>query len=195
MGFLFAPALHGAMRHAIGPRRDIGIRTVFNILGPLTNPARAQHQIVGVYDGNLTPVMAMVLHNLGARRAFVVHGSDGLDELTTTGASTVSELRDGRVHTYTVQPEDFALPRNRPEELRGGDAAHNSDLTLRLLRGEALPQRGIVLLNAAAAIAASTPDKSIADCLPLAQEALDSGQALAKLERLREFTQQWSQTS
>ena len=97
-------------------------RTVFNILGPLTNPARAQHQLVGVYDGSLTAVMAMVLHNLGAKRAFVVHGSDGLDELTTTGVSTVSELRGGRVHTYTVHPGDFGLPSNRPEELRGGDA-------------------------------------------------------------------------
>ena len=185
MGFLFAPALHGAMRHAIGPRREIGVRTVFNI----------QHQLVGVYDGSLTAVMAMVLHNLGAKRAFVVHGSDGLDELTTTGVSTVSELRGGRVHTYTVHPGDFDLPSNRPEELRGGDASCNADLTLRLLRGEALPQRGIVLLNAAAAIAAGTTDKSMADCLPLAQEALDSGQALTKLEHLREFTRQWSQTS
>lgn len=195
MGFLFAPALHGAMRHAIGPRRDIGVRTVFNILGPLTNPARAQHQLVGVYDGALTPVLAMVLHNLGAKRVFVVHGSDGLDELTTTGASTVSELRQGQVHTYTVHPGDFGLPSNRPEELRGGDAQFNAALTLRLLRGEALPQRGIVLLNAAAAIAVGTADKSIADCLPLAQAALDSGQALAKLEQLREFTHQWSPTS
>jgi len=195
IGFLFAPALHGAMRHAIGPRRDIGVRTVFNILGPLTNPARAQHQLVGVYDGALTTVLAMVLHNLGAQRVFVVHGSDGLDELTTTGASIVSELRGGQVHTYTVHPGDFGLSSNRPEELRGGDAQLNAELTLRLLRGETLSQRGIVLLNAAAAIAAGTADKSIADCLPRAQEALDSGQALAKLEQLREFTQQWSRTS
>ena len=195
IGFLFAPALHGAMRHAIGPRREIGVRTVFNILGPLTNPARAQHQLVGVYDGNLTSMLAMVLHNLGARRVFVVHGSDGLDELTTTGVSTVSELRQGRVDTYTVHPGDVGLPSNRLEELRGGDAQFNAELTLRVLRGENLPQRGIVLLNAAAAIAAGTADKSIADCLPRAQEALESGQALAKLEQLREFTHQWSRTS
>jgi len=195
IGFLFAPALHGAMRHAIGPRREIGVRTVFNILGPLTNPARSQHQLVGVYDGALTPVLAQVLHNLGAKRVFVVHGSDGLDELTTTGVSTVSELRGGQVHTYTVHPENFGLPCNRPEELRGGDAQFNAELTLRLLRGEPLPQRGIVLLNAAAAIAAGTADATIADCLPRAQAALDSGQALAKLEQLREFTHQWSRTS
>jgi anthranilate phosphoribosyltransferase len=195
IGFLFAPALHGAMRHAIGPRREIGVRTLFNILGPLTNPAHAQHQLVGVYDGGLTAVLATVLHNLGAKRVLVVHGSDGLDELTTTGASTVSELQGGRVHTYTVHPEDFGLQRNRPEELRGGDAQGNADLTLRLLRGAKLPQRSIVLLNAAAAIAAGTADKTIADCLPLAQESLESGQALAKLVTLREFTQQWSRTS
>jgi anthranilate phosphoribosyltransferase len=195
MGFLFAPALHGAMRHAIGPRREIGVRTIFNVLGPLTNPAHAQHQLVGVYDEALTAPLAMVLHNLGAQRAFVVHGSDGLDELTTTGPTTVSELRRGTVHTYQVGPEDFGLPCNRPEELHGDEAPYNADLTLRLLRGEKLPQRGIVLLNAAAAIAASTAEESIADCLPQAQEALDSGRALAKLEQLREFTHAWSPTS
>jgi anthranilate phosphoribosyltransferase len=188
IGFLFAAALHGAMKHAIGPRREIGVRTVFNILGPLTNPARAQHQLVGVYDGALTAVMAQVLHNLGAKRAFVVHGNDGLDEITTTGPTTISELRGGVVKTYTVHPSDFGLPSNSLEELRGGDAPFNADLTLRLLRGEDLPQRNIVLLNAAAAIAAGTDDQTIADCLPRARAALDNGQALAKLERLRELT-------
>ena len=195
IGFLFAPALHGAMRHAIGPRREIGVRTIFNILGPLTNPAHARHQLVGVYDGKLTPVLAAVLHNLGAERAFVVHGSDGLDELTTTGATTVSELRGGRVHTYEVQPEHFGLARARPTDLQGGDAAYNASLVRRILGGEASPQRDVVLLNAAAAIAAGTADQSIADCLPRARESLDSGRALAKLEQLREFTHQWSPTS
>jgi anthranilate phosphoribosyltransferase len=195
VGFLFAPALHGAMRHAVGPRREIGVRTIFNILGPLTNPARAQHQLVGIYDGSLTTMMAMVLHNLGGKRAFVVHGSDGLDELTTTGATTVAELRGGKVETYTVHPEDFGLPVDRPEILRGGDAQFNADLTLRLLRGEQMPQRHVVLLNAAAAIAAGTEDQSIADCLSTARQALDSGKALAKLEGLREFTRHWSRTA
>ena len=195
IGFLFAPALHGAMRHAIGPRREIGVRTIFNILGPLTNPAHARHQLVGVYDGKLTAVLAAVLHNLGAERAFVVHGSDGLDELTTTGATTVSELRGGRVHTYEVQPEHFGLARAQPTDLQGGDAAYNASLVKRILGGEASPQRDVVLLNAAAAIAAGTADRSIADCLPRARESLDSGRALAKLEQLREFTHQWSPTS
>ena len=195
IGFLFAPALHGAMRHAIGPRREIGVRTIFNILGPLTNPAHARHQLVGVYDGKLTAVLAAVLHNLGAERAFVVHGSDGLDELTTTGATTVSELRSGQVHTYEVQPEHFGLARVQPADLQGGDAAYNASLVKRILGGEASPQRDVVLLNAAAAIAAGTADRSIADCLPRARESLDSGRALAKLEQLREFTHQWSPTS
>ena len=188
IGFLFAAALHGAMRHAIGPRREIGIRTIFNILGPLTNPARSKHQLVGIFDGSLTATMATVLGNLGAKRAFVVHGSDGLDEITTTGPTTVSELRHGQVVTYAIHPDDFGLPTNAPDELKGGDAAYNAVLTRRLLQGEDLPQRGIVLLNAAAAIAAGTEDKTIADCLPLAQEALDSGRGWAKLEQLRELT-------
>jgi anthranilate phosphoribosyltransferase len=195
IGFLFAPALHGAMRHAVGPRREVGVRTIFNILGPLTNPARSQHQLVGIYDKALTAMMATVLHNLGGIRAFVVHGSDGLDEITTTGPTTISELRHGTVHTYTVQPQDFGLPLEPAATLRGGDAPFNAALTLRLLRGEPMPQRHIVLLNAAAAIAAGTEEGSIADCLPLAQQALDSGAALAKLEQLRAFTQRWSQTS
>jgi anthranilate phosphoribosyltransferase len=194
MGFLFAPALHGAMRHAVGPRREIGVRTIFNILGPLTNPARSQHQLVGIYDATLTAMMATVLYNLGGKRAFVVHGSDGLDEITTTGPTTISELRQGKVHTYTVQPQDFGMPCDRPETLRGGNAQYNAELTLRLLRGEQMPQRHIVLLNAAAAIAAGTEERSIADCLPLARQALDSGAALHKLEKLRDFTQRWSQT-
>ncbi len=188
IGFLFASALNGAMRHAMGPRREIGVRTIFNVLGPLTNPARAQHQVVGVYDGSLTATMAQVLGNLGAQRAFVVHGSDGLDEITTTGPTTVSELRAGQVETYTIHPHDFCLPTDRPEDLRGGDAPFNADLTLRLLRGDDLPQRGIVLLNAAAAIAAGTADQTMAACLPLARQALDRGQALAKLEQLQECT-------
>jgi anthranilate phosphoribosyltransferase len=195
MGFLFAPALHGAMRHAVGPRREIGVRTIFNILGPLTNPARSQHQLVGIYDAALTAMMATVLYNLGGKRAFVVHGSDGLDEITTTGATTVSELRQGQVHTYTVQPQDFGVPCDSPETLRGGNSQYNAELTLRLLRGAQMPQRSIVLLNAAAAIAAGTEERSIADCLPLARQSLDSGAALEKLEKLRAFTQRWSQTS
>ena len=195
IGFLFAPALHGAMRHAIGPRREIGVRTIFNILGPLTNPAHARHQLVGVYDSELTPVLAAVLNNLGAERAFVVHGRDGLDELTTTGPTRVSELCEGQVRTYEVCPEDFGFAPTRPADLKGGDAECNAGLVRDILGGETLPQRDIVLLNAAAAIAAGTSDQSIADCIPRARESLEGGHALAKLEQLQEFTQQWSPTS
>ena len=195
IGFLFAPALHGAMRHAIGPRREIGVRTIFNILGPLTNPAHARHQLVGVYDGALTPVLAAVLGNLGSERAFVVHGADGLDELTTTGPTTVSELRDGQVRTYEVHPEEFGLAPVPAADLKGGDADFNAGLVRDILGGEALPQRDVVLLNAAAAIAAGTAGESIADCLPRARESLEGGHALARLERLQEFTRQWSPTS
>ena len=195
IGFLFAPALHGAMRHAIGPRREIGVRTIFNILGPLTNPAHARHQLVGVYDAGLTTVMAQVLNNLGTERAFVVHGSDGLDELTATGPTTVSEVRDGQVQTYEVCPEDFGFGLTRPADLKGGDADFNAGLVKGVLGGEALPQSDIVVLNAAAAIAAGSPVESIADCIPRARDSLLSGRALAKLEQLREFTQQWSPTS
>ena len=194
IGFLFAPSLHGAMRHAIGPRREIGVRTIFNILGPLTNPAHARHQLIGVYDSALTPVMAAVLHNLGGERAFVVHGADGLDELTTTGPTTVSELREGEVHTYEVRPEDFGFAPARAGDLKGGDAEFNAGLVRDILAGEAVHQRDIVLLNAAAAIAAGTSDESIADCFPRARESLEGGHALSKLQQLQEFTQQWSPT-
>lgn len=191
IGFLFAPALHGAMRHAVGPRREIGVRTIFNILGPLTNPARSQHQLVGIYDGALTAMMAEVLHNLGGKRAFVVHGDDGMDEITTTGSTTISELRDGKVETYTIHPQDFALPVDPPNVLEGGDAQFNAELTLKILRGDVLPQRHVVLLNAAAAIAAGTAEQTIADCMPLAMQSLNSGAAFQKLKQLREFTKQW----
>ncbi len=162
IGFFFAPALHGAMRHAVGPRREIGVRTIFNILGPLTNPARSHHQLVGIYDQSLTAMMAMVLHNLGGKRAFVVHGSDGLDELTTTGSTTVSELRAGKSTLIRSIRKILAcrwiarrcyavvMPLLMPKSLCGSCVA------------KPLPQRNIVLLNAAAAIAAGTAGR--ADC-------------------------------
>ena len=150
---------------------------------------------MGVYDSALTPVLAAVLNNLGAERAFVVHGGDGLDELTTTGPTTVSEVRNGQVRTYEVSPEDFGFATARPADLKGDDADFNAALVRDILGGEALPQSDIVLLNAAAAIAAGTSSESIADCIPRARESLESGRALAKLEQLQEFTQRWSPTS
>ena len=152
IGFLFAPLLHRAMKYAIGPRREIGIRTVFNILGPLTNPAGARHQVMGVFTPEWTEPVANVLKNLGAERAYVVHGLDGLDELSTLGITQLSELKNGSVTTYTITPEDVGLERAVPEAIRGGDVNDNVGIAKKILGNETGPCRDIVLLNAAAAL-------------------------------------------
>ncbi len=187
IGFCYAPLLHKAMKFVMLARREIRIRTVFNILGPLTNPARASAQVIGVYDGRLTEAMANVLKELGSLRAFIVHGEDGLDEISNTGESRISELRDSQVRTYTVHPRDFGMPCANIADLRGGSAADNADIIRRLLAGERGPKRDIVVLNAAAAIAAGGKAASIAEGVKLAEEAIDSGAARDKLERLVEF--------
>ncbi|MDD5773265.1 MAG: anthranilate phosphoribosyltransferase [bacterium] len=186
IGFLFAPLFHPAMKFAIGPRREIGIRTVFNILGPLTNPADAGFQVLGVYDDKLTEVLANVLQKLGSKRAFVVHGEDGLDEITTTGKTKVSELKDGKVTTYFVTPEDFGFKRAVLSDLLGGSAKENAEILLSILKGEKGPRRDIVLLNAAFAINACGKVDSIKDGIKIAAESIDSGKALGKLESLKE---------
>ncbi len=186
IGFLFAPTFHPAMKHAIGPRRELGVRTVFNILGPLTNPAFATHQLLGVYDPALTEMMARVLAHLGVRAAFVVHGAGGLDELSTTGVNRVTHLRDGQVTTFDLAPEDVGLPRARLDDLRGGDAKENAAIIRGILAGEERgPRRDVVLFNAAAALAAETGDLRAG--LEEAREAIDSGAALAKLDALVAF--------
>ena len=185
IGFLFAVTLHGAMKYAIGPRREIGIRTIFNALGPLTNPAGAQAQVLGVYAPTLTEPLANVLKNLGSQRAFVVHGEDGLDEITTTTTTQVSELVDGEVNTYTLDPSGLGISAAQPSDLKGGTPEENADMTLGLLRGEKGPKRDIVLLNAAAAIVAGGKAADIAAGLAAAAESIDSGRALAKLEGLK----------
>ena len=185
IGFLFAVTLHGAMKYAIGPRREIGIRTIFNALGPLTNPANAQAQVVGVYTPTLTEPLANVLKNLGSQRAFVVHGGDGLDEITTTTATQVSELVDGEVNTYTLDPGVLGIPAAQPSDLKGGTPEENAEMTLNVLRGEKGPKRDIVLLNAAAAIVAGGKAADIAAGLATAAESIDSGRALEKLEGLK----------
>lgn len=187
IGFCYAPLLHKAMKFVMLARREIRIRTVFNILGPLTNPARATAQVIGVYDGALAEVMAEVLKELGTARAFVVHGEDGLDELSTTGPSRVAELRDGQIRCYTVQPEDFGLTRARLTDLRGGSATDNAEVIRRILAGERGPKRDIVVLNAAAAIAAGGKAVDIAAGVPVAGQAIDSGAARDKLARLVAF--------
>ena len=185
IGFLFAVALHGAMRYAIGPRQEIGIRTIFNALGPLTNPAGAQAQVLGVYAPALTEPLAHVLRNFGTHRAFIVHGGDGLDEITTTTTTQVSELIDGEVNTYTLDPTELGIPTAQPSDLKGGTPEENADMTLGVLKGEKGPQRDIVLLNAAAAIVAGGKAADIAAGLAAAAESIDSGRALEKLDGLK----------
>lgn len=188
IGFLFAPLLHSAMRHAIGPRREIGTRTVFNVLGPLTNPAGARRQLIGVYAAALTDTLAGVLRELGSERAFVVHGLDGLDEITLTGPTQVSELRDGRVTTTRVEPQAFGLRPAPLEALQGGTAEENARILTSVLEGAPGPHRDVVLLNAAAAIAAGGLCDGIADGLDLARQSIDSGRAAASLATLREVS-------
>ena len=184
IGFLFAPALHGTMKHAIGPRREIGIRTIFNILGPLTNPAGAEVQILGVFRKDLPGVMAEVLGKLGCRRALVVHGEDGMDEITTTGSSHVAEWHDGRVRQYTVHPEDFGIPVGTIDEIRGGNAEENARIILELFEGKKGGKRDIVLLNAGAALHAAGSADTIEKGIELARQAIDDGKAMEKLQAM-----------
>lgn len=188
IGFLFAPMMHGAMKHAIGPRREIGIRTIFNILGPLTNPAGARYQVLGVYRAELTEIMAEVLNKLGSQRAFVVSGKDGLDEITLTTETKVSELKDGVVRTYYVKAEEFGMKPCKLFDLQGGDPDDNAGIIKGILTGDKGPRRDVVVLNAAAAIAAAGKAADIKDGIRLAEEAIDSGNAQKKLERLIEIT-------
>lgn len=189
IGFLFAPLHHPAMKYAIGPRREMGIRTVFNILGPLTNPAFAPAQIMGVFDSALTEPLARVLQGLGCQAAFVVHGASGLDELSTTGPNQVSHFLNGRVETTSVDPAIYGLPRATLDELRGGTPGENAEITRSILRGEmADHRRDVVLLNAAAALVAGGRAEDIADGIDKAAGAIDSGDAYATLERFVAFT-------
>lgn len=193
IGFMFAPKFHPAMKHAIGPRRELGQRTIFNLLGPLTNPAGATHQLIGVYDGALTHSLAEVLGELGGRAAFVVHGYGGLDELTTRGPNRVSRLRDGKVNTFELDARDFGLRRAAEDDLVGGDPETNATMLKDLLSGrDSSPRRDVVLLNAAAALA--TEDGDFERSLKEAEQALDSGAALDKLESLAAFSQTVAQT-
>jgi len=181
IGFLYAVKHHPAMRHAIGPRRELGQRTIFNLLGPLTNPAAATHQLMGVYDPALTGTLAEVLRALGSRAAYVVHGADGLDELTTTGLNRVSALRDGQVTTFEFDPASIGLPRARLDDLLGGTPEENAAILRGILNGrDRGPRRDIVLLNAAAALSLESGDWAAG--LAAARQALDSGAARAALE-------------
>ncbi len=190
IGFLFAPALHGAMKHAIGPRRELGVRTIFNILGPLTNPAGANVQVLGVFDKALTEPLAEVLAKLGTKKALVVHGEGNLDELTITGSTRVSELDKGRVTTYTLTPQDVGLETCSIEDLQGGETAKESLLQLQnILKGELGAKRDMVLLNSGAALMVAGKCTDLKDGVQMAKEIIDSGKAYEKLEQLVSFSQ------
>ena len=192
IGFLYAPVFHTAMKYATPPRREIGIRTIFNLLGPLSNPAAASVQLLGVYDAALTLIMCEALKKLGVRAALVVHGEGGFDEITTTGTTRVSELKQGKIITYEVCPEDFGLKRGRLEDIIGGDADQNAKIIQSVLSGEKGPKRDIVLLNAGALFMAAEAAGNFKEGITLAACSIDSGAATEKLKQLIELTNQFS---
>ncbi len=188
IAFLFAPAVHSAMKYAMPARRELRLRTVFNMLGPLTNPAGATAQVVGVYEAKVAEKIALALSELGLRRGFVVHGDDGLDEITTTAETFVAEVAGGNVRTYRIKPEDFGVPRATLADLAGGDTEENARLVREVLEGRPGPRRDIVLANAAAALVASGRAADWAQGIALARKSIDSGAARQKLDALVEFT-------
>ncbi|MBS4031336.1 MAG: anthranilate phosphoribosyltransferase [Clostridiales bacterium] len=189
IAFLYAPVLHQAMRHAAGPRREVGVRSVFNVLGPLTNPAGAKRQVMGVYAPELAEKLARVLLLLGTERALVVHGSDGSDELTLAGETKICEILNNDLHCYQLTPEDVGLQRAALSEISGGGPEENAALALAVLQGKKGPHRDVSLLNAAAALYVGGLAGSLRDGVELAQRAVDSGKALGMLQALQRFTE------
>ena len=188
LGFLFAPLLHEAMKYAAAPRREVGIRTIFNLLGPLTNPAGASHQLMGIYDGALLETVARVLGNLGSKRAMVVHGEEGLDEISLGGPTAVAEWKDGAVVRYTLTPEEFGFEACPAERLTARDPAECAGIVTDVLKGGRGAARDVVLLNSGAALCVSGRTETVADGIELARERIDSGAALGKLEHLVRLT-------
>ncbi len=188
IGFLFAPLFHGAMKHAIGPRREIGIRTIFNILGPLTNPAGADCQVLGVYRQELTELLANALKNMGTKKAFVVHGRDGLDEITITDRTRVSELNNDRVRTYNVRPQDFGVKTAKLADIKGGSVGDNVNIINEILAGRKGPKQDIVLVNASAALVAGGLAPNFKRGVEIARVSIESGKAKEKLDQLVKFT-------
>jgi anthranilate phosphoribosyltransferase len=184
IGFMFAPAHHPATRHVNPTRVELGTRTIFNLLGPLSNPAGVKRQMVGVFSKQWVEPLAQVLKNLGSERAFVVHGSDGLDEITTTGPTAVASLANGEVKAFDIAPEDVGLKRATPDELRGGDAEHNAKALLAVLKGQRGPYRDVALLNAAAALVVAGRAGDLKGGIAMAEKSIDSGEAEGSLERL-----------
>lgn len=188
IGFLFAPLYHGAMKHCAGPRQEMGIRTLFNLLGPLTNPAGATHQVLGVYDAKLTELLGRVLLELGSQHCFVIHGMDGLDEVTLSDRTKVSEGKGGVVSSYFMAPEEFGLQRVARKEFAGGTPEDNARITKDILQGRKSPKRDIVCLNAAPAMVVGRKTKTLKEGFRLAQQVIDSGAAAEKLDRLIAYT-------
>ena len=188
LAFLFAQRLHPAMKNVAFARQELGVKTIFNILGPLTNPARATHQIMGVYSRDLLEPMAQVLRNLGLKRALVVHGNDGLDEITITDKTFVSEFNGQEIISYDIDPDEFGIPRARIEDLVGGDAADNAAIVGGILEGERGPKRNIVVVNAAYALYTTGAVENLKQGMQMAEHAIDSRRAFLKLEDLKEFS-------
>ena len=188
IGFLYAPNFHGAMKYAAGPRREMGIRTLFNLLGPLTNPAGANVQVLGVYAPDLTEMMAGVLNNLGTREAFVVCGEGTYDEISICGKTKVTHLKNSELNTFDMEPETYGFKRAATEEIQGGNAKRNAEIIRQILDGEKGPKREMVLLNAAAAYVASGLDADFGTGIKRAEEVIDSGKAREKMDALVDFT-------
>lgn len=190
IGFLFAPLYHSAMKYAGKARKEVGLRSIFNMLGPLTNPAGANCQLIGVYAPELTEMFANALKNLGAKRAFVVHGHDGLDEISVCAPTRISELRDGLVRTYDITPEQFFGKQSDPKDLVGGTPEDNAKITKKILEGEKGPKRDVILLNASAALVAAGKAEDFQEGITFAEASVDEGKAAEKLESLIRFTQE-----
>ncbi len=188
IAFLFAPNLHPAMKYAFAARKQIAKRTIFNLLGPLSNPAQASHQLIGVFDQHWLERVAYVLHELGSKHALVVHGQDGLDEITTTGTTLVAEVYQQKVKTYELNPEDLGIKKSSPSDLLGADPATNAGIAIEILKGKLGPKRDIVVLNAAAAIYVADKAVSLKEGIGLAKDSIDSGKALGKLELLKKIS-------
>ena len=190
IGFLFAPLYHGAMRFAAKARKEVGLRSIFNMLGPLTNPAGANCQLLGVYAPELTEMFAHALQLLGAKRAFVVHGHDGLDEISVCAPTRISELKDGLIRTYDISPEQFFSERAKPADLLGGNPEENAQITRNILNGEKGPKRNVVLINAAAALVAAGQAEDLKQGIRMAETAIDDGDAARKMEALIKYSQE-----
>ena len=190
IGFLYAPLFHGAMKHAAGPRQEIGIRSIFNLLGPVTNPAGASVQVLGVYEPSLTDKIALVLKRLGSKEAFVVCGEGTFDEISICGPTQVSHLKDENIRTFQLVPEDFGLNRANASDICGGNARENASIIRDILDGQEGPRRDVVVLNSAAAFVAAGSEEDFPGGIQRARDAIDSGRARDKLEAVIAFTQQ-----